>query len=418
MSILIRQVLITDPSSPFHQQKVDLFIDQGIIRHIGQLSQTAGQTVDIPGLHASPGWTDTFAHFADPGYEYRETLETGASAAAAGGYTDVLLVPNTQPVVHNKSAVEYIVHKSRHLPVRLHPIGAVTKNAEGKELAEMYDMHQSGAVAFGDGINSIQSSGLLVKALQYVKAIGKTVIQVPDDRSISGGGLMNEGVVSTRLGLPGMPAIGEELMIRRDIELAKYSGSRLHITGISTAKSLEMIREAKNEGLEVSCSVTPYHLYFCDEDLSGYDTHLKVNPPLRTRADREALIRGVLDGAIDCLASHHLPQHTDDKIVEFENAKNGMAGLETAYAVLRTAVPSITPERCVELLSANPRKIFGLPEAGIRVDSEACISLFLPEETWTVGRLRSRSQNSAFTGRELKGKPAGIINKEKLFLTQ
>jgi dihydroorotase len=418
MSILIRQVLIIDPSSPFHQQKLDLFIHQGSIRQVGQLSVQADQTIDIPGLHAAPGWTDVFAHFADPGQEYRETLESGAAAAAAGGYTDVLALPNTQPAVHNKSAVEYIVQKSKTLPVSIHPIGAVTKNTEGKELAEMYDMHQSGAVAFGDGISPIQSSGLLLKALQYVKAIRKTIIQLPDDRSISAGGLMNEGVVSTQLGLPGMPAIGEELMIRRDIELAKYTGSRLHITGISTANSAQMIRQAREEGLEVSCSVTPYHLYFCDEDLVDYDTNLKVNPPLRTRADKEALVQAVIDGIIDCIATHHLPQHIDHKIVEFEYAGYGMTGFETSYAVLRTAIPQLSPEQCVHLLSIRPRQIFDLPEPSIDADKAACLTLFLPDASWTVGRGKSKSGNNPFTGKELKGKPVGIINKDRLFLNQ
>jgi dihydroorotase len=262
MNLLLRQAKIIDPSSPFHQQQADIFIQDGILKTISpKLDITADKIIEAEGLFVSPGWLDVFAHFPDPGFEYKESLQTGANAAAAGGYTDVLLIPNTAPVVHNKSAVEYIVQRSKSFPVNLHPIAAVTKNAEGKELAEMYDMHDSGAIAFGDGNCSIQSSGILLKALQYLRAIDKVLIQLPDDRSISATGLMNEGIISTQLGLPGKPAIAEELMIARDIELAKYTESKIHFTGISTAKSVELIQRAKAEGIRVTCSVTPYHLF-------------------------------------------------------------------------------------------------------------------------------------------------------------
>ncbi|HEY1112921.1 MAG TPA: dihydroorotase [Chitinophagaceae bacterium] len=419
MNILVRQARIIDPSSPFHLQTADLLIENGVITSLEpSISGRADQIIDIPGLHASPGWVDVFAHFCDPGLEFKETLETGTAAAAAGGYTDVMVIPNTAPVVHNKATVEYIVQKSRYLPVSVHPIGAITKNTEGKELAEMYDMHSSGAVAFSDGTCSIQSSGLLLKALQYLRAVDKVIIQLPDDRAINPGGLMNEGVESTRLGLPGRPAIAEELMIARDIELVKYTGSRLHFTGISTAKSVELIRQAKSEGLDVTCSVTPYHLYFCDEDLREYDTNLKVNPPLRPAADRQALQQAVLDGTIDCIASHHLPQDIDNKVSEFEYAKYGMTGLQTAFAIVRTAVPRLTPERLVELFATAPRRIFGLAGGEINQGSRARMSFFAPDANWTFDTNRSRSANSPFLGKAFTGAPLGIINQDKLFLNQ
>jgi dihydroorotase len=418
MDILLRQVRIIDPSSPFHQQKVDILIQNGSIVQLGSVEAKADREINIPGLCASPGWTDVFANFCDPGFEYKETLETGAGAAASGGYTDVMVIPNTAPALHNKSGIEYIAQKSRLLPVNVHPIAAITKNIEGKELAEMYDMYASGAVAFSDGTCTLQSSGILLKALQYIKAIDKTIIQIPDDKAISATGLMNEGIVSTTLGLPGKPAIAEELMIQRDIELAKYTGSKIHITGISTAGSVELIKKAKKNGIAVSCSVTPYHLCFIDEDLKQYDTNLKVNPPLRTKADREALKAAILDGTIDCIATHHLPQDTDHKVVEFEYAHYGMVGLETSFAVIRSCMPELSLERFVELLSFNPRKIFDLPSASIAQNEMACLSLFLPDDKWMVKELKSKSKNSPFVGKELTGKPIGIINKDKVFLNE
>ena len=413
MKLLIKQARIVDPLSPFNGQTVNLFIENGMIARIGAPDDTpADQVIGMPGIHVSPGWVDVFAHFADPGLEYKETLESGAAAAAAGGFTDVFILPNTQPAIHNKAAVEYITHKSQQLPVTVHPLGAVTKNTEGKELAEMYDMKNSGAIAFSDGTQPVQSAGLLIKALQYVKAFGGVIIQVPDDRSIQPGGLMNEGIVSTRLGLPGKPALAEELMVARDIKLARYADSGLHLTAISTRKSVDYTERGKRSGVAVSCSVTPYHLFFNDEDLVRYDTNLKVNPPLRTRDEQLALQQAIREGKIDCIASHHQPHEFDSKVVEFEYARFGMSGLETSFAACQTAVPGLEPEQWVNLFAVNPRRIFGLPPATIAEGNKACLTLFDPGKSWTVNResLRSKSQNNPFTGRQLTGKPLGIIN--------
>jgi dihydroorotase len=323
-------------------------------------------------------------------------------------------------VVHNKAAVEYIVQRNRFLPATLHPIGAVTKNADGKDLSEMYDMFESGAVAFGDGLNSVQNAGVLVKALQYLKAIDATIIQVPDDKTLSPNGLMHEGIVSTSLGLPGKPALAEELMIVRDLELARYTGSKIHITGISTAKGIELFRIAKAEGLPVSCSVTPYHLLYCDEDLTNYDTNLKVSPPLRTTKDRQALRQALFDGTVDCIASHHLPQSRDEKLVEFEYASNGMIGLQTSFAAVLAAVPELTPDRIVALFSLNARSLFHLQPHTITVGATASLTLFSLNATWTFneGSIRSKSVNTPITGKELKGRPYGIIHKDNLFLNE
>ena len=411
MTVLIKQAKIICPSSSFHGKQQDILIKEGKINKIDDhIDAPDSQVIAIQGLCVSLGWMDIFADFADPGFEYRETLESGAKAAAAGGFTDVMLMPNSQPVVDNKSQVEYITQKSKQLAVNIHPIGALTKQTEGKELSEMYDMHQSGAIAFSDGIHPVQTPGLLLKALQYVVAIDATVIQVPDDHTIGSHGLINEGIISTQLGLPGKPAIAEELMIVRDIELANYTGSKIHITAVSTQKSVDLIAKAKSAGTRISCSATPYHCFFCDEDLQQYDTNLKVNPPLRTRKDMQAVQQAVLDGTIDCIATHHLPQNWDNKTCEFEYAKFGMTGLETAFAVLRSM--GCSAERFVQMQTQTARDIFGLASPTIEPGAAACLSLFLPdaEFVYAVEKIKSKSKNSPFIGTKLTGSVIGIIN--------
>jgi len=411
MKVLIKQATIVDSSSPFNGKIKDIFIADGTIEKIADsINEKADKVIQEKGLCVSIGWMDIFSHFCDPGFEYRETLETGSNAAAAGGFTDVIAIPNTNPVIHNKSQVEYIIQKSSNLPATIHAAGAVTKNTEGKELAEMYDMRDSGAIAFTDGINSIQSPGILLKALQYTLAFDGIIIQQPDDKSINPHGLINEGIISTQLGLPGKPAIAEELMIARDIELVKYTNSKIHFTGISTQKSLELISKAKAEGLAITCSVTPYHLFFCDEDLVTYDTNLKVNPPLRTKADMLALRKALKDGKIDCVATHHIPQHQDNKMCEFEYAKNGMIGLETTFAAL--SICQIQTKDLIKLLSVTPRTIFKLDIPEIKENITAKLTLFNPDMEFTVDNsiIKSRSKNSAFIGKKLKGKVVGIIN--------
>ncbi|RYZ23253.1 MAG: dihydroorotase [Chitinophagaceae bacterium] len=419
MNLLIRRATIVDPASPLHGQPADITVRDGIIHQVAPVIDSSGyEVIDADGLYASPGFVDLFAQFCDPGEEHRETLQSGAAAAAAGGYTDVLLLPNTSPCVHNKSTVEYIRRSGDTGPVNLHPIGAVTRNTEGKELAELYDMAESGAKAFSDGLQPIQSGGLLLKALQYVLAIDGVIIQMPDDRSFNPGGLMHEGVVSTRLGLPGRPALAEELMVARDIELLRYTGARLHLTGISCAGSVERIRAAKKEGLNITCSVTPLHLLFCDDDLAEYDTNLKLAPPLRTAADRDALRAAVLEGTIDCIASHHLPQDTDHKIVEFEHAANGAIGLQTAYAAVASALPELEPTMLAALFGGNARRIFALADATIREGNVAAITLHAPKTGWTFteAQNRSRSANTPLFGKAFTARIGGIIHQGGLFL--
>ncbi|MBS1599911.1 MAG: dihydroorotase [Bacteroidetes bacterium] len=422
MKILIQQACIADMQSSHHGTIKDILVENGVIQEIrNNIAESAGKVdklVQQKGIYVSPGWVDVFSNFADPGYEFKESLETGANAAAAGGYTDVFVIPNTKPVIDAKAQVEYIRQKARTLPVNIWPIGAITKNLDGKELAEMYDMRKSGAVAFGDGIVPIQSSGLLLKALQYVKSFDGVIMQLPDDISVGANGLINEGIVSTQLGIPGKPIMAEELIIARDIKLARYAGSKIHFTGVTSPKSLEYIKRAKDSGVQVTCSITPYHLFFTDEDLVSYDTNLKVYPPLRTKSVMLALRQAMLDGTIDCIATHHLPHEYDSKVLEFEYAKYGMTGLETSYAVIKTVLPELNDEKLIAMLSTNPRKIFGLDTPVIETGKPCCISLFNPTQSWqfTEKDIKSKSSNTPFIGKSFTGKAIGIINGEKIFL--
>ncbi len=417
MKVLIKKATIICSTNAFHKQVKDILITDGIITEISDtISEENTQEINGNDLHVSIGWMDIFADFAEPGNEHRETLESGAKAATAGGFTDVMLVPDNNPAVDSKTQVEFLIQRSKDLPINIHPIAAVTKNIEGKELSEMYDMHNSGAVSFSDGKKSIQQSGLLLKALQYAVAKDAVVIQIADDKSISEGGLMHEGVMSTKLGLPGKPAISEELMIARDISLLSYTNSKLHITGVSTKKGIDLITAAKKDGLHISCSVTPYHLFFCDEDLESYDTNLKVNPPMRTRADLKALQDALLNDKIDCVASHHNPQSWDDKACEFEYANNGMITLQTMYSTINDTLKDT--DKLVKIFTQTNRNIFGIKVPLMDVGVQASLTIFEPntEFIFEEKNIKSKSKNSAFVGKKLKGKVVGIIHKNKLFL--
>ena len=419
MKFLIKKATIICPASVYHLQVKDILVVDGFIHEISNnIVAENCEAISSDNLHVSIGWMDIFADFAEPGNEHRETLQTGANAAAAGGFTDVMLIPDTNPVTGSKTQIEFLIERAKNTPVNIFPIGAVSKNLEGKELTEMYDMFESGAAAFGDGRKAIQESGIMLKALQYVSAKNAVIIQVPDDKNISEGGLINEGIVSTKLGLPGNPAISEELMVARDISLLAYTDSHLHITGISTKKSIALINNAKKEGLQISCSVTPYHLFFCDEDLQHYDTNLKVNPPLRSKKDVEALQEALRIGDIDCLASHHTPQCADDKICEFEYAKNGMITLQNVYGIVNNILDDT--EAIVKMLTERNRNIFNIPIPVIEVGAKACLTIFSPTEKYIFEEkdILSRSKNSAFIGKEMKGKVVGIIHKNKLVLNK
>jgi len=364
----------------------------------------------------SGGWVDVFSNFCDPGFEFKETLQSGIAAAAAGGYTRVLVMGDTKPVADNKAQVAYIHAAGNQANVTLHPIGAITKKMEGQSLAEMYDMRASNAVAFSDGMHPVQSPGVFLKALQYVKAFDGILIQIPIDKTIAANGLMHEGIVSTQMGLPGLPAVAEELMVKRDIDLLRYTGSKLHITGVSSATTIDLIRAAKKEGLAISCSVTPTHLFYCDEDMTTYNTNLKVIPPVRTKADRDALRAAVIDGTIDCIASHHAPQDWDHKVCEFEYAEFGNIGLQTTYATLEQTVPGLSPTQVSNLLCGNARQIFGLPMVSIEEGQAAELTIFnrTATTTLTAQNNKSKSSNSAFMEMPLKGAVVATLHNKQI----
>jgi dihydroorotase len=421
MQLLIRQAKVILPGSGFHNKTVDILIKNGKIVTIGKVDADADKVIEAEGLHVSTGWVDILADYREPGYEQKETLESGLNAAATGGYTEVLLAPNTSPSISTKSIVEFVIRKASGNVVTLHPLGAASQDIEGKVLAEMLDMRAHGAVAFTDGWKPLQNANLVLKALEYVKAFNGVLIQIPAEANLSAGGLMHEGSTSTRLGMAGIPTMAETLIIHRDLELLRYTGSRLHITGVSSAEGVEMIRKAKAEGLDVTCSVTPYHLALTDEALTGYSSLYKVTPPLRTESDRQALIEGLADGTIDCIASHHRPQEWDAKEKEFEYAGEGMNVQEIAYNIALTAVSKkVKTDRLVDALSVKPREIFSLPAAEIAEGAIANLTLFTTTGSinYTAKDIQSISKNNPFTGKDLLGKVIGIINNNKLHLNK
>jgi dihydroorotase len=421
MTILLRQVKIADQHSPYNGQVKDILLQDAVLVSIqDHYEGKADQILDYPGTIVSLGWVDPFTHFCDPGYEHRETLKTGAAAAQAGGFTTVFVVPNTQPVMDNKTQVNYIVQQQQHLPIEILPIGALSKKIEGKDLAEMIDMHQAGAVASSDGLYPVQSNLLFLKALQYVKTFDGVVIQMPIDKSMGAVGLMNEGITSTQIGLPGIPAIAEELMIARDIELLKYTNSKLHITGVSTAKGIALIEAGKKAGLALTCSVTPYHLYFNETDLNTYDTLLKVYPPLRTKADQAALQDAVERGVVDCISSHHQPQDWDGKTIEFEYAKAGIACIETTYATINHLFPKLKDEAIANLLSNHARQIFNLGSNTIKEEQKVDLTLFNRTNSFTPTKATSKSKsvNNPFLDKAFNGTVIGTYSKGQLHLNK
>lgn len=416
MNLIFKNAVIIDKESPFHNKQADIIVADGIIRQIGQ-NLTAGndhEVVELDGLHISQGWFDSSVSLGEPGYEDRETIANGLNVAALSGFTDIALQPNANPIADSQSHISFLKAKGSGHAVNLHPIGALTKGSEGKDIAEMYDMANAGAIAFGDYNKSQQDAGLLKIALQYVQDFDGLVIAYCQDEKIKGKGVVHEGIVSTRLGLKGIPALAEELMVARNLSILEYTGGKMHIPTISTAGSVKLIKEAKAKGLNVTCSVTVHHLVLTDEVLTGFDSRYKIAPPLRPESDRQALIEAVKDGTIDIITSDHNPIDIENKKLEFDLAKDGTIGLESAFGALMTVLPI---DVIVEKLTAG-KAIFGLDSVKIEDGAIASFTLFSPEgeRTFTKENILSKSKNSAFLGQPMKGKVYGIYNNGKLVL--
>ena len=364
MRVLIKQAKIIQAASPLHNQVMDILMEDNTIVSIAKQIDEAGaeKIISEKELIFSPGWVDLMADYAEPGYEYKEGIKNGLVVAAKGGFTDVVIVPNTQPSISNKAAVQFALQQAQGAPAKLHVLGSISNNIEGKDLAEMLDMHEQGAVGFTDGWKPLQNAALMLKALEYVKAFKGILVQIPMDSTIASNGLMHEGVQSTQLGMAGIPTIAETILLQRDIDLLRYTQSRLHISGVSCAASIAIIKQAKAAGLAITCDTTPYHLLFTDSALTSYNSLYKVMPPLRSEEDRQALIAALKDGTIDCIASHHRPQDWDAKQKEFEYASYGMAVQEYSFASLYAEFEKeLSIERWMDLFANNARCIFNLP---------------------------------------------------------
>jgi dihydroorotase len=417
MNLLLRNTTIIDQKSSFHNQTVDVIIENGIINKIGKSlpNENHLEEINIDGLHVSQGWFDSSVSLGEPGFEDRETIANGLNVAAKSGFTGIALQPNSFPIIDNQSQIHFVKQKAANSATDLFPIGALTKNSEGKDLAELFDMKNAGAVAFGDYGKSLSNANLLKIGLQYVQDFDGLVIAFSQDENIKGHGVANEGIVSTRLGLKGIPNLAEELIVARNLFLLEYTGGKLHIPTISTAKSVELIKEAKAKGLNVTCSVSVHHLVLTDEKLEEFDTRYKVAPPLRNEVDRQALLKGILDNTIDCITSDHNPMDIEHKKMEFDLAKNGTIGLESAFGSLLTVLPL---EKVIEKLT-SAKTIFGIENQPIEENSKANLSFFTTNNDWTFSKenILSKSKNSAFLGQKMKGKAIGIYNNQKLVLS-
>jgi len=418
MQILLKAVKIIDKSSEFNLQTKDILIENGIIKQISDnISANNAQVIEGDNLHVSAGWVDMRVSPKDPGYESKEDLSSLCNAAAAGGFTEIVTLPNTKPTVQTKESIAYYKQFSRSQIVEIHAAAAVTKNCEGKDFTEMLDLHHAGAVAFTDGEHPLWNADILLKTLQYLYPINGLLMNHPEEANLAMFGQMHEGIESTLLGMKGVPSMAEELMVIRDLKLLEYAkidspNPVLHFSTISTAEAVELIREAKKKGLAVSCDIAAHQLAFTDADLKEFDTNLKVSPPFRSQKDIEALKKGLADGTIDAIVSDHNPHDEEAKNLEFDLADFGIIGLETAFASANTH-GGLSIENLIEKLTVNPRKLLRMSQVEIAEGSTANLTIFNPDLEWefTEKDIRSKSKNTPFVGKKLKGRAVAVLNK-------
>ncbi|TYR35354.1 dihydroorotase [Sphingobacterium phlebotomi] len=416
-NILISSAQLILPGHPHNGNIVDILIEKG---HISRIAPDIKPTnkkihnVDGKGRVVSAGFFDLHANFGEPGLETKEDITTGTKAAAAGGYTGVAVYPNTNPPIHSRSEVALIVNSAKGNIVDVYPVGTISKKREGKELAELYDMQTVGAIAFSDGNHAVQQAGLMGRALLYAKGFEGLIISFAEDESVAGGHQMNEGQMSTYLGMKGKPNLAESLMVSRDLFLAEYNDARIHFTCISTAESVDLIKKAKAKGLKVTCDVAAHNLVYTDEEVVGFDSNFKVNPPLRTKKDIKALLKGLRDGTIDAIVSQHTPQEVEYKNVEFHIAKEGILGLQTTLPFLIAA--GLIAEDIVRYLVVQSRQVVRKDIPTLEEGSEANLVLFDMKEKWTLdsNSNKSKSENSPVFGQELTGKVKVVINHGQL----
>lgn len=430
MQILIRSARVVDAASPFDGRVCDVLVENGLIRQIGTDLPVGENTRVVGGsnLHVSPGWVDMRVSAQDPGFEHKEDLTSVCRAAAAGGFTDITVLPNTQPVVDEKGLLSYVRRLSEGQPVSVHVVAAITKQAAGIDFTDMLDLHHAGAVAFSDGHHPLQNPDLLLKTLQYLQLVGGLLMNRPEEKVLTRFGQMHEGVQSTLLGLKGMPALAEELMVERDLRLLDYvlgeekepednrektplSSSLLHFSTLSTARSVELIRRAKARGVPVSCDVAAHQLVFDDSAMAGFDTNLKVNPPFRSVGDVAGLWAGLADDTIDAIVSDHTPQDSESKNGEFDQAEFGATGLETLFSAVITHNQGLSLVQIVDKLTVRPRHILRLPGVSVTEGQVAHLTLFDPAGTWTYDRTLSKSKNSPFLGQTLTGRVVGTVHR-------
>ncbi|MCB0447291.1 MAG: dihydroorotase [Gelidibacter sp.] len=416
MNVLLKSATIIDSKSDFHNQTLDILIEKGIITEVSKQIKNPKnhKEIKLDNLHVSQGWFDSSVSFGEPGYEERETIENGLKTAALSGFTSVLVNSNTNPVIDSYADISFLKGKANGNAVSLYPVGALTKESKGDELAELFDMKSAGAVAYCDYQKPISNPNLMKLALQYASNFGGLVMSFPQESKISGAGVMNENVTSTSLGLKGNPSLAEELQIVRDLFLLEYTGGQLHIPTISTAKSVALVREAKQKKLNVSCSVAIHNLILTDDELNTFNTNCKVLPPLRTQEDCDALIEGLKDGTIDMVTSDHNPIDIEHKKIEFDHAKFGTIGLESAFGALNSV---FTIKKTIDLLTKGKER-FGIETTPITIGQKANLSLFNPniDYTFTKEHIHSASKNSIFENQQLKGTVYGIVANNQLIL--